>query len=727
MKTRRGLGTRDDREADRLVEQLNQILADEYWWTLDRRSEAEKVYDPVVVSAFFGDMDLTKAKSKDQRERIIPLPKPDDGYARVMLVGPTGAGKTTLLRQIIGSDHKNDRFPSTSTAKTTTADIEIVTGPTPFKAAITFMSEKEVRGATEECLEEACTNVIRGASDEVIATALLEHREQRFRLSYILGSWPLEVAQTEPNDQDEVEDEGEDEEDESPTLFDDEIVVDNEHTENVKRLRDYVARAKGVATVVHDQMVPERGRYEAMGNANQRQAWIEDFTNALHESDDFPTLSLDIIEAIQERFDLISVGEFQRSPTGWPVLWHFEEEDRDAFLKQVRWFTGNHDKQFGRLLTPLVDGIRVSGSFEPADSELRDETRKFVLMDGEGLGHSAREAMSVSTRVTERFPEADMILLVDNAQSPLQAASLELLRSVGSSGHGNKMAVAFTHFDQVKGDNLGSYTQKRNHVRASVGNAMSGLSESLGAPVTEILERQLHRNDFYLSNLDREAGKIPSRCRKELGKLLEQMQASSEMPVLPDLAPIYSGDRLELILRDAADGFKNPWRGRLGLSYYPGAIKEHWARVKALSRRIAGLWGNNEYNGLRPVADLVRQLQTGISLWLSNPARWTRQRKSEDEGQEAINAIRQNVYVQIHAFAEKRLIASHMVGWTTAFSFRGTGSSHERARRMDRIYDAAAPSITSTMDPSSQEFLDEVKSIVQECHYGSWGFVYRRL
>ena len=645
LKIRRGLGTRDDSEADRLVEQLNQILAEKYWWTFDRRLEAEKVYDPVVVAVFFDGMDFTKVKSKDQREGIIPLPKPDDGYARVMLVGSTGAGKTTLLRQIIGSDHKTDRFPSTSTAKTTTCDIEIVTGPAPFRAVITFMTESQVRGAVEECLEEACINAIRSDADAEIAASLLEHREQRFRLSYILGSWPLEISQSETYTSDDLDDE---DEDEAPVLFDDEIVVDTEHTENTKRLLGYVERIKHSATEGHNNLVPSKGRYEDMENANQRQDWLEDFTNKLYESGDFSTLSLDIMEAIQERFDLIDGGTFQKSPTGWPIFWHFDEKNRDVFLKQVRWFSGNHDKQFGRLLTPLVDGIRVSGPFEPAAIELRDETRKFVLMDGEGLGHSAKEATSVSTRVTERFPEADMILLVDNAQSPLQAASLELLRSVGSSGHGHKMAVAFTHFDQVKGDNLGKYPQKRDHVHKSVGNAMSSLRDALGAPVTEILERQLYRNDFYLSNLDRTTDKIPRRCIKELEKLLEQMQASAEMPVQPDLAPIYSSDRLELILRDAADGFKNPWRGRLGLSYYPGEEKQHWARVKALCRRIAGLWDNNEYNGLRPVADFVSKLQSGISLWLDNPATWTREPKNKDEGQEAINVIRKNVYEKMH-------------------------------------------------------------------------------
>ena len=154
LKVRRGLGTADDARADQLVGQLNEILADPSWWSLDRRTEASQKFDAIVVSAFFDGIEVGKIKSKERREEMLPLPTPDDGYARVMLVGSTGAGKTTLLRQLIGSDHTRDRFPSTSTAKTTTADIEIITTATgPFKSVITFMNEHEVRAAVDECLE----------------------------------------------------------------------------------------------------------------------------------------------------------------------------------------------------------------------------------------------------------------------------------------------------------------------------------------------------------------------------------------------------------------------------------------------------------------------------------------------------------------------------------------------------------------------------------------------
>ena len=473
---------------------------------------------------------------------------------------------------------------------------------------------------------------------------------------------------------------------------------------------------------VGDRVAREHGDFLNLKDPNERQNWLEHFTNALYESHDFGQLSLDIMDVLSERFELIMTGRFERSATGWPTTWYYEEGSRNAFLKQVRWFSSNHDQQFGRLLTPLVDGVRVRGPFQSTAIEPRGKGRQLVLLDGEGLGHSAKEATSVSTKVTEKFPEVDMILLVDSSQSPLQAASLELLRSVGSSGHGHKLAIAFTHFDQVKGDNLGSYNKRRSHVRASIGNAIGSLRESLGAPVAEILERQLERGDFYLGDLDRPTEGIRTGFIKTMRQLIERMQQSADRAEPTDLAPLYNIARLELALRDAADGFKNPWLARLGLTFHEVIRKEHWGRVKALCRRIANGW-DDEYDGLRPVADLVRQLQASISLWLDNPSGWTRAPENDDERQAAIDEIRRSVFTHIHELSKRRLITSHHQEWQSAFRHSGTGSTRVRAKEMSEIYDEAAPSVTSVLDPMAQEFLDQVILIVSDAIKDAGGSV----
>ena len=360
-----------------------------------------------------------------------------------------------------------------------------------------------------------------------------------------------------------------------------EVVPDAELKMNNSRLTEYVQRVKEVAAEVHDEVSQRLGSFQQLDKAPRREEWLEHFTDALYENQRFTQISLDIMDVIRDRFELIVEGDFEGDGTDWPTLWYYEESDRAAFLRQVRWFTGNHSQQFGRLLTPLVDGIRVSGPFQPATAELLDDDRRLVLLDGEGLGHSAKEATSISTKVTERFQDVDMILLIDSAQSPMQAAAIELLRSVGTSGHGHKMGVVFTHFDQVRGDNLSSDQQKVDHVYASVSNALGSLRDSIGTPVVDILERQLAIHKYFLGGLDRHTQNIPKAIIESIRQLLVVMQKSAD-PLEPvDGAPIYEVRGLELGLRDATDGFKNAWNGRLGRAHHMSIPKEHWTRIKS--------------------------------------------------------------------------------------------------------------------------------------------------
>ena len=196
LKIRRGLNTTDDQEADELVAQLQRLLSDRGWWSADRRADAEReAFAPQIVSAFFDGIEAGHVDTAELRENHIHLPTRDEGYSRVLLAGTTVAGKTTLLRLFIGSPQGVDRFPSTSTARTTIADTEIITDAGPYKAAVTFISEFEVRANIDECIEAACLAATEGQSDSKVAAALLTHHEQRFRLAYLLGDWSGEESE----------------------------------------------------------------------------------------------------------------------------------------------------------------------------------------------------------------------------------------------------------------------------------------------------------------------------------------------------------------------------------------------------------------------------------------------------------------------------------------------------------------------------------------------------
>src|SRR5262249_31948399 len=54
LRVRRGLGTRDEAEAARLVSQLSEILSDSTYWNIGARSRAaSKFDDSPIVAAFY--------------------------------------------------------------------------------------------------------------------------------------------------------------------------------------------------------------------------------------------------------------------------------------------------------------------------------------------------------------------------------------------------------------------------------------------------------------------------------------------------------------------------------------------------------------------------------------------------------------------------------------------------------------------------------------------------
>ena len=162
LRIRRGLGTSDSDEADKLVDQMNKLLNNESLWNLNAKPLAERLYDPIIITAFYDSLETSPPDYWGIREEHLTLPSSDDGYARIQFVGTTGAGKTTLLRQFIGSDPILDKFPSTSAAKTTISDIEIITAEDSYNAIVTFFNESQIRLLVEECVGESVINADEG-------------------------------------------------------------------------------------------------------------------------------------------------------------------------------------------------------------------------------------------------------------------------------------------------------------------------------------------------------------------------------------------------------------------------------------------------------------------------------------------------------------------------------------------------------------------------------------
>lgn len=710
LKVRRGLGTDDPDVADTLVAQMNELLREPGWWNITRRGEAERQFAQPIVKAFFDDLQAGSVDPGSLREAHLPMPGLEDGYSRVLFVGTTGAGKTTLLRQLIGSDPEEDRFPSTAPAKTTIADIEVIAGGTDYRSIVTFFTEFQVQTYVEECVLDAALAAHAGQSDSRLAERLLNHRDQKFRLSYILGSWGV-GAQTDGEADSEEEDD--DDDDEAPVLIpDDEAVTDLQRRANREIVAGIVRRIRDLAALVSSEISEVLGVSEAKGSKEDQDAFMEllgeEFEKELHGQEEFHTLVQDILDLIRARFDLLETGTLIYGASGWPQAWTFETSDRTAFIRSIRWFSSNYWPQFGRLLTPIVNGMRLHGPLYPGVGTTQ---AKLVLIDGQGIGHTPDDATSLTTHISRKFDDVDVVLLVDNAQQPMQAAPLSVLKALAISGYESKLAIAFTHFDQIKGQNLPTMADRRAHVMASVISALASLQDAVGARIVRGLERGIDDRCFMLSGTQKGLKGLKPKgaayLTSQLNGLIAFFEKAAEPQAEPEGTLVYDPTGIAFAVQNGASRFNLAWRARLGLGSYATVRKEHWTRVKALNKRIAGEL-DIEYDTLRPVGDLQTSLLQAISRYLDAPV----SEPEPDVEQRAATRARQLVAAGLNTVVRRRLVEDPLEAWRLAFNDSGAGSATRRAVRLAEICAAGAPVPDAVMQLEAKKFLKEISAIV---------------
>jgi energy-coupling factor transporter ATP-binding protein EcfA2 len=687
LRVRRGLGTDDEVEANSLIDQLNVLLSDESYWRLSAKDTAVRTFDPRVVKIFY---DNVESKAEDPwliREDIIQMPSREDGYARIQLVGATGAGKTTLLRQLIGSHPTRDRFPSISTAKTTIFDTEIILMSGPYRCVVSFLPRDRTRSYIEECVFSAVSAAAEGSDEALVIRRLFEHSEQRFRLSYLLGTLSTPTGRVEEWDDEQSDDEV------NKKITDDQLEISSEDRERmVSRLTAYIQQIHAIAKRVTNELCQTLSIINVSNlKSEERDAFLELLEDYLAEDEETQLLVEDILSDVETKFAVLDQNTLDRDIADWPRRWRFETEDRSLFIKTINRFSSNYAPNFGKLLAPVVQGLRVAGPFRPVWFSKEDEVSKFVFIDGEGLGHTPASASTLPTSVTRRYDSVDVILLVDNATQPMQAASQAVLRSAAAGGHDAKLAIAFTHFDEVKGDNLPDGGAKRDHVLSSLDNGLNAIEIAISGGSGRKVSRNLRDRVFFLSNIQEVLSERARGTKRELLKLVKVFKASVMPTVTGAVVPIYDVANLVLSIRLATEQFHDHWNARLGLDYKPEIAKEHWARIKALSRRYAFQW-EDEYDSLRPVADLIRHLSERLAAFLSQPRAWEPDNsRTPEEKEAAIGQVAREVYTRLHILVRDRLFQDHL-----------------------NIYDVSAPVPGETPAPAANSFLDVVRALFRE-------------
>jgi hypothetical protein len=673
LKVTRGLKTRDRTEAEAILADLTTILSDKNLHELGARKIASARFHPKAVEVFYGVYAREDVGAKG-REKLILLEASDCAAPVVGIVGNTSVGKTSLVRRIIGTDPVTERFPATSGNRTTLFPFEVAVEDGKFRAAVSFRSETETEQALQQMVLKAVMKALDQASDDIIIRELFEPTEGGLRLKYLLG-----VPQSGGQDS-----------------------VNQLAQQWVSRVRQ-VAEAASAAVA----SVAQEGLDASQDKASALREQIED---EAEESEGLAEIVSLMIEELRDRSEIEVPGKISRTATGWPTAWKFDASvsQRAEFIKEVKRFTGNAREEFGRLLTPLVNGVRVAGPFF---SGIADR-HPLVLWDTVGFGHHADSASDLHEEFTALCDRADCILVVESAKTSFSSYSLhQALEAATTTGHVKKLAIAFTHMDELAGDDVVDDTELRE-------KALLGLRAAVDEHVAKKLSREAARrlinhlilpeNLFFFASLN-----VPGDTQSDAELVRLSKRFAAAKPALPSDVPFPEYDFKFFVpsIITAIENFRLRWSALLGVQSYSIFDPLPWQSVKAVARRNAHNISDDYPH--RPVAGLHAILRQEIARFLDAPVGWPGHAPSDDEKLSVIDLIKAELRKPLMDLCVRTLRIVPQPQWITAWEFRGPNSTIRRRSTVEALFAQHLPYFRLD-NAIAIAFINEVEVLVQE-------------
>jgi hypothetical protein len=673
-KIHRSLKVSEEPQAQALRRQMDELLKlAETPSLLPTRSHAiaEQKIRPVVIDAFFDCMTPEPVDYLALRERAMPLP-PKTGkkgpLPHVLLAGPTGAGKSRLMQHLLGTTLWN--FPMRGAGRTTVADTETIVDDVDFAAVLTFYTESEIRETIKENILEACAFAHRNKEDKAkIASKLLVDSDKRFRFNFILGGWTQNAEAAADH---EYEFEGEEEEEES-----DLEAEAGAPAPSWPKLDSCLAQIVSMA-----EHAFEAARRELQPAGEQDEPVVEEYWLQYIDQDQLDALAEEILEELEKRL-CAATGQ-----ASWPVLHRIADtKDEGEFFRRLRPFYQNNRKFFGTLVTPLVQGIRVRGRFAPPPWASKNAPA-WVLLDGQGIGHEQGGATKINQTVppelARKFSSADLICLVDRSVPAMTGDAPILLEHLIVRGHQERLALIFTHFENVSAPDL-DWAGRKAKVLEGLSNAIQSIA-SLPKAQRVLLERTAESKTYFLARLDQSEIKYKS-TQAELKRICDHFKRSAGEPEIPKFRPRYNEFKIANVLRRAIESYRQDWSEGELASY-------HWKIMEALTNWI----GNARSDGypkrnLYPGQDLSRRLVAAISIELESPSAWEPYKpESAEEESRILNAVRIKVGDRVDGYCREVLVRDPRTGfWLPAYEkISGPGTKVLRARTVARILEDRA-------------------------------------
>ena len=338
-------------------------------------------------------------------------------------------------------------------------------------------------------------------------------------------------------------------------------------------------------------------------------------------------------------------------------------------------------------LSPLVSYARIQGAF--GGEWLEDGTR-FVIVDGEGIGHDVKESAVLSARHIDYFKFCDAIVLAEGAGKPFAAGGKSAIHGVIQNGYVDRFSLLITKLDELIDEDEEeqlSFDERIQDVRRSYKN-LDQAFENEG-----LSEDRWKDYAYYVENLKNKI--IPENSAAQLNALFQDILYRYSKERSKAKRPEYDFEMLSAYLEKASIDFHDKWEQLLRVT--------PWQSIKAFNRRM--IWKEDEYKYLKPVAQLQDVILKELRIYILNPQSWP-ENISDEEKQDSLDQIIKRFSTNILSIIRERILQLVAEMWKRGIELEGPGSTPKRKYLIEKLLAESVPHYDSG---EAIQFKDAVK------------------
>ncbi|MFK5976872.1 MAG: AAA family ATPase [Sulfurovum sp.] len=377
----------------------------------------------------------------------------------------------------------------------------------------------------------------------------------------------------------------------------------------------------------------------------------------------------DFFEEIEITFNKLNIDNYELF-SNKPLIIEGISEKKDFIYRNKELLKNDFSS-----MVLLAEYIRIEGDNQLLANWLPQDL-EFVLIDGEGIGHTLSEKRdTLSVRHYDFFDYCNQILLVGKALEPFIAGGQGAIESIYINGYKDKLKLLFSKMDEVENSDKNGFLRRQ----------LSNLEDALEK---QNISFNIQNKDTYkLEKLNE--NQTLDISKETIKNLFKDIKESKN----PDFQSLYYDFNNFLIDLNTE---------KFILDFQKEIDYKHWMTIKAFTKRMQQ--EETEFRDIKPISKILTFIMRNINLFLKH----SKQLKLEIAFSQ--NKIKQELSQKLRKYIYDNLICNNNHLWQQAYEEKGIGS-HKRRKNFifKNILKDFIPSQNSN---EFKRFKQEIKSLL---------------